>query len=499
MRTALLAWYAAHRRALPWRATADPYRIWVSEIMLQQTRVAAVLEHYRRFLEAFPSVAALASATEPEVLALWSGLGYYRRARMLHRAAQVIVAEFAGTMPRTAVALQSLPGVGAYTAAAVASIAFGEAVAVVDGNVERVLARVAGWSAMEKGFALRVRTFAGTLVDPQQASDFNQGMMELGATVCLPRTPLCLHCPWQPWCRTRGEHPMPARRALVRQQSARAVWLRGDGARQKVWLVQRPAEASLMAGMWELPGYEPKAGESPEFTVRHAITVTHHVVDVYVARRRVAAGEGAWVSVGELPQRALTGLTRKVLRRVGCMGLKAADYHADMQRRGWMDPRSAGWVWLMLAALAIGLLTSLLGIGVDHLLHTSRPLYASDILEGAAAFLLSWAVLLRGQRQRRDLLARMQAVEDVNHHVRNALTAVTYSTVLKEDPVLNAIVEDANDRIDWTLRKVLPGTATAFHPTLEERRWCSGMVVDESTPAESRMKQQRAQCSREEW
>jgi A/G-specific adenine glycosylase len=320
MRGALLAWYAAHKRDLPWRATHDPYLIWVSEIMLQQTRVAAVLEHYRLFLAAFPTVEALAAASEPEVLALWSGLGYYRRARMLHRAAKVVVGELAGAMPRTAEGLRALPGVGAYTAAAVASIAFGEPVAVVDGNVERVLARVAGWSAAETGFATRVRTFADTLVDPERPADFNQGMMELGATVCLPRAPLCLGCPWQPWCRTRGEHPVPVRRAQQRQHGARVVWLHGIGTKQQVRLVQRAADASLMAGMWELPVYEPRADESPEFTVRHAITVTNHVVDVYVVSAEAACGmEGAWAPVGELPQRPLTGLTRKVLRRVGCM------------------------------------------------------------------------------------------------------------------------------------------------------------------------------------
>jgi A/G-specific adenine glycosylase len=320
MRAALLAWYAAHKRDLPWRATRDPYCIWVSEIMLQQTRVAAVLEHYRLFLVAFPTVEALAGASEAEVLALWSGLGYYRRARMLHRAARLVVSEFAGVMPQTAERLLALPGVGAYTAAAVASIAFGAPVAVVDGNVERVLARVAGWSAANGGCVAKVRTFANTLLDPRKPADFNQGMMELGATVCLPRAPLCLGCPWQPWCRTRGEHPVATRRPQQRQHSARAVWLRGSRAKQQVLLAQRPADASLMAGMWELPAYDPKPDESPEFTVRHAITVTNHAVDVHVVRSRAARGvAGEWVLVNELTRRALTGLTRKVLRRLGCM------------------------------------------------------------------------------------------------------------------------------------------------------------------------------------
>jgi A/G-specific adenine glycosylase len=320
MSAALLGWYAAHKRDLPWRATRDPYRIWVSEIMLQQTRVAAVLEHYRLFLAAFPTVKTLAAASEAEVLALWSGLGYYRRARMLHRAAKLVADKFAGALPRSAEGLLALPGVGAYTAAAVASIAFGEPVAVVDGNVERVLARVAGWSAAETGFVTKVRTLADTLVDPGRPGDFNQGMMELGATVCLPRAPLCLGCPWQPWCRTRGEHRVAPRPRLERQHSARAVWRRGTGVRQQVRLVQRPAEASLMAGMWELPPYQPQPGELPEMIVRHAITVTNHIVDVYVMQSRALHDvPGEWVLLNELPRRALTGLTRKVLRRIDCM------------------------------------------------------------------------------------------------------------------------------------------------------------------------------------
>lgn len=320
MRAALLAWYGAHKRDLPWRATRDPYRIWVSEIMLQQTRVAAVLEHYRRFLDAFPTIEALAAASEPAVLALWSGLGYYRRARMLHRAAMLVVEQRAGAMPHTAEDLRALPGIGAYTAAAVASIAFGEAVAVVDGNVERVLARVAGWSAAETGFAAQVRALADKLIDPERPGDFNQAMMELGATVCLPKAPLCLGCPWQPWCRTRGEHAVIARPRLMRQQSARVVRLHGTGVKQKVCLTQRDAEASLMAGMWELPLYEPQPEEAPEFTVRHAITVTNHVVDVYVKRARVSPDDkDAWVPVSALSQQALTGLARKILRRVGLL------------------------------------------------------------------------------------------------------------------------------------------------------------------------------------
>ncbi len=187
LRKSLLAWYDQHRRDLPWRRTKDPYAIWVSEIMLQQTRVAAVEERYQSFLRSFPSVEALAYADEADVLAQWSGLGYYRRARMLHKAAKVVVEEDRGRMPSTAAALRKLPGIGAYTSAAVASIAFGEPAAVVDGNVERVVQRLAGWgSDSGEGQAKLARdteAMAQAILDPARPGDFNQAMMELGATV----------------------------------------------------------------------------------------------------------------------------------------------------------------------------------------------------------------------------------------------------------------------------------------------------------------------------
>ena len=185
LRRALLAWYARHKRDLPWRQDLDPYRVWVSEIMLQQTRVAAVLEHYRLFLQAFPTLQALAQAPEERVLALWSGLGYYRRARMLHQAAKLVVSEQGGVIPCQADDLRKLPGVGRYTASAVASIAFGQPVAVVDGNVERVLTRLDG--APRAGAAAWKR--AQQLLDRRHPGDWNQAMMELGATVCTPQSP----------------------------------------------------------------------------------------------------------------------------------------------------------------------------------------------------------------------------------------------------------------------------------------------------------------------
>ncbi len=323
-RGALLAWFDTHKRDLPWRRTKDPYAIWVSEIMLQQTRVAAVLEHYRRWMERFPSVAALAEATEPEVLAAWSGLGYYRRARMLHRAAQAVVAEYGGQLPHTAVELRALPGIGEYTSAAIASIAFGEPIAVVDGNVERVVMRLGGLSkSMREGalavrLARRIRAGAQKLVDPERAGDANQAMMELGATVCLPKAPLCLGCPVQPWCRTRGEHPVAARKAPIARAISYALVQRPG----EVLLRQRASDLSLMAGMWELPEWsagEGVSGAEIVLQVRHAITVTNYAVSVVRVPQEAAAQlalDGCWTAIAELPQWALTGLARKILRRL---------------------------------------------------------------------------------------------------------------------------------------------------------------------------------------
>jgi A/G-specific adenine glycosylase len=260
--TGLLAWYDAHARDLPWREDRDPYRVWLSEIMLQQTRVAAVIAHYHEFLRRFPTVEKLAAAREASVLAAWSGLGYYRRARMLHAAAKVVVRELGGKFPTTAAELLELPGVGRYTAAAIASIAFGEPVAVVDGNVERVLQRVSGrrlageklWDAAE------------ALLDRGRPGDFNQALMELGATVCTPRSPACLTCPVIELCATRGEIAGAAKSARQKKREVHyALGLRdGDGHAGKVFLVQRPPDARLMAGMWELPEVDGKASGAEE-------------------------------------------------------------------------------------------------------------------------------------------------------------------------------------------------------------------------------------------
>jgi A/G-specific adenine glycosylase len=323
----LLAWFDSHARSLPWRQTSDPYRIWVSEIMLQQTRVSAVLDYYSRFLALFPTVTALALAPEADVLAAWSGLGYYRRARYMHRAAQAVVRDHRGIFPDSAEELRKLPGIGDYTSSAIASIAFGEPTAVVDGNVERVLLRV--FPAIPQPTSARwFRERANGLLDARRPGDFNQSMMELGATVCLPQRPLCLHCPVQPFCSTRGEHQAPQPKKMRRRQVAYALLRRRRAGATQVLLEQRPSSASLMPDMWELPQVTmvDSDQERLEVTLRHAITVTNYTVRVLrfseqEAALRLPAGESLrrWTKSSELNSLPLTGLTRKVLRRLEIM------------------------------------------------------------------------------------------------------------------------------------------------------------------------------------
>ncbi len=307
--------------------------MWVSEIMLQQTRVAAVIEHYHEFLRRFPTVQKLATAREASVLAAWSGLGYYRRARMLHAAAKLIARERGGVFPKTAAGWRDLPGIGRYTSAAIASIAFGEPIAVVDGNVERVLQRFSGEAIAGE----KVWRTAEELLDVRRPGDFNQAMMELGATVCTPRSPSCLMCPVVDLCATRGEIAGHGKASRQQKREIHYALDRRDG---KVFLVQRAPDSSLMAGMWELPEIPADvmgAGEkrippsrfarrrndkipsvSPRtdgllFTVKHSITVTDYTVSVWKKSAEVV--EGKWVPAERLRRIALTGLARKILRK----------------------------------------------------------------------------------------------------------------------------------------------------------------------------------------
>jgi A/G-specific adenine glycosylase len=306
-RDALLGWYRRNRRDLPWRRTLDPYAIWVSEIMLQQTRVAAVIAHYNRFLKRFPSVHRLAAARESSVLGHWSGLGYYRRARNLHAAAKAVVREHRGVFPRTSAGLQALPGIGRYTAAAIASIAFDEPSAVVDGNVERVISRL--WGRTVSGN--RLWEAAAEMLASEHPGEFNQAMMELGATVCAPAEPNCLACPVRSFCRTQGRHP--ARRKATRQVKREIAYaLEQDG--NSVRLVQRGASEPLMPGMWELPQVDVQTQHQLLFSLRHSITVTDYRVRVLSSAGDLA---GTWIKNSRLPRIPLTGLTKKILRRAG--------------------------------------------------------------------------------------------------------------------------------------------------------------------------------------
>ncbi len=361
-RRALLRWYDRNRRDLPWRETCDPYRIWLSEIMLQQTRVAAVLAHYRIFLERFPDVEALAVAPEDAVLAAWSGLGYYRRARSLHQCAREIVQKRGGRFPQRAKDLETLPGIGRYTAAAVASIAFGEGVAVVDGNVERVLRRLAGvdangaktaaaspsLSSAQNLSTTQIWNHAQALLATSRPGDFNQAMMELGATVCVPREPRCLACPVRRWCGARqssqsailsiGDPPTKTRRAAspgnapirsAMRQIKKDVWCLLNERRGTILLVQRPKKFSLMPGMWELPLLSAVPHPLPDSArwrkFRHSITVTDYTVHVLrnLPLRHAwsppayVKGKSKWVAAARVPQMPITGLTRKILKAGG--------------------------------------------------------------------------------------------------------------------------------------------------------------------------------------
>ncbi len=256
----LLDWYDAHAREMPWRGHPDPYAVWVSEIMLQQTQVDTVRGYFARFLEAFPSVAALAAAPQQAVLKAWEGLGYYTRARNLQKAAQLVTAS-GGALPRTVADWAALPGVGPYTAAAIASICFGEYAPVVDGNVVRVFARFLGWADDFRKPPARAR-LADWLRPHIEASrrpgDFNQAMMDLGATLCTPHTPVCERCPLRANCRARQEnrqHELPVKPLKKSIPTRLAVAALVRDAEARVLFVQR-TEEELLNGLWELPSAE---------------------------------------------------------------------------------------------------------------------------------------------------------------------------------------------------------------------------------------------------
>ncbi|HEX4945236.1 MAG TPA: A/G-specific adenine glycosylase [Blastocatellia bacterium] len=263
---ALLQWFDQLQIQLPWRGSRDPYRIWLSEIMLQQTRIAAVEGYYARFLERFPTLEALAAAPLDEVLKAWEGLGYYSRARNLHAFAQTIVNEHHGQFPTTAKALQELPGIGRYTAAALASIAFDEPVAVLDGNVMRVLARLTDLAEdiTEPRTQEHLWHLAESLLPLTRPGDYNQALMDLGRLVCVPRRPHCEACPWQAHCLAFAHHTTaqrPVKKPKPPRQQVNVVAAVLRDAQQRLLLVQRPPQG-LLGGLWTLPGGVCAAGES---------------------------------------------------------------------------------------------------------------------------------------------------------------------------------------------------------------------------------------------
>ena len=262
-REALLSWFDANRRDLPWRGTRDPYAIWVSEVMLQQTRVETVRRYWERWMEVFPTVASLAAASTEQVLAQWQGLGYYRRARNLHAGARFIVEERNGMLPASAHSWREVPGVGPYTAGAIASIAFGEPVAAVDGNVLRVLSR---WLALEepvdsRAGRSRIDALASSLAAGPRPPAWTQALMELGATLCAPTSPACLLCPVAQGCAAAASgdptrFPKKSKTQAQRSEERTALALRSEGGAE--WWVRR-GESGLLAGLWEYPLLDPAA------------------------------------------------------------------------------------------------------------------------------------------------------------------------------------------------------------------------------------------------
>jgi len=349
IRTGLLAWYEVEARDLPWRQTEDPYAIWVSEIMLQQTRVETVLPYYERFLDRFPTVDALASATIDEILKAWEGLGYYRRVHHLHRAAKIVVEEHGGQVPRSVEKLRPLPGIGPYTAAAIASIAFGRDEPVLDGNVARVLARlfcVPGDPARAAA-RKRLREAAERLLPRREASRFNQALMDLGARICRPRSPRCHACPIASQCdahHTGQEVLYPQKRARKAvphvEVVAGIVWSGEPFADDARLLIARRNDDDMLGGLWEFAGGRVEEGETreaalvrelheelaidvqvigPFMQLDHAYTHFRITLHAYHCRhtggqpQAVDCADWAWVKADELDAYAFPTADRRIL------------------------------------------------------------------------------------------------------------------------------------------------------------------------------------------
>lgn len=342
LRAPLLRWYRAAKRDLPWRRTKDPYAIWVSEVMLQQTTVAAVIPYWERFLERFPDTASLAAGREEDVLALWSGLGYYQRARALRRGAIAVMEHHGGRVPEDADALLGLPGVGRYTAGAIASLAFGRETPVVDGNVKRVFSRLFALRGGDNAASERTHwAIAETLVRGATPGDLNQALMELGATVCTPRAPRCDNCPVKTWCGALAlgrptAFPSRKKGGPVRVLPVAIAWIENRG---RVLLERRHPDGPLR-GAWDLPAAVVSPGETSGRVIasasskrhglrlcsgqvllraRHSILSNRLVIDVIEATAATACPRRAalrWVSLDRLDEVAISGATKKIARAI---------------------------------------------------------------------------------------------------------------------------------------------------------------------------------------
>jgi len=342
----LLKWYDEHQRDLPWRNTTDPYPVWISEVMLQQTQVQTVIPYYLKFLNHFPSITALAQVDSEALLRLWAGLGYYSRARNLQKAAQIIVKQFGGRFPQSYTDVLALPGIGRYTAAAIVSIAFGQPYAVLDGNVSRVLARLFKISGDTKSSAVQRRlwTAAQHLLPPTRPGDFNQAVMELGATVCSPRQPRCLLCPWMQQCLARQQGlqellPEKARQAKSRRSLQAAVVICHRGR----FLIVCRSDRRLLKGFWEFPTTELRQKASaarmvarlavrnhglnlesvaPLMTVKHSITSQR--IDLQVFRAQLAVGVSSrmndancrWVRLKDMSQYPFAAASQRIVEEL---------------------------------------------------------------------------------------------------------------------------------------------------------------------------------------
>jgi A/G-specific adenine glycosylase len=335
----LLAWYDRHRRVLPWRAApgerADPYAVWLSEIMLQQTTVATVKGYFERFLTRWPTVKHLAAAPLDDVLTEWAGLGYYARARNLHKCASAVVERHGGLFPSDEVALLALPGIGRYTAAAIAAIAFDRPATVVDGNVERVVSRLHAIETPLPDSKPEIWRRAGAITPENRAGDFAQAMMDLGATVCTPRNPLCMVCPWSWACeggvagiaaelpRKKDKKPRPTRYGM-------AFWLERDGPAGREVLLRRRPEEGLLGGMMEVPsspwveddaadGWSHSPAQAEWTAVDEPVVhvFTHFRLELDVVRGEVSASarpEGIWARLDRLADYALPTVMTKVIK-----------------------------------------------------------------------------------------------------------------------------------------------------------------------------------------